>query len=205
MEVFEEAIEPAVTSDPSSDGTKVDRRRLLEQLVLFSLLASCRKPATQLAAPDATVSATVSSEVSAAPTHAFAPFHRETLDAIANRILPPEGRGPSAAQARATEFIDRELSKPELSELKRAVQGGLLALDRRAAAQGGRRFKDLTPSEQDELFQQLITTPGQGQEFARLLVKLVLEGTFGDPAYGGNAGNVGFELAGYAPPKRAKP
>lgn len=175
---------------------RLDRRRLLAEAALFSAFAACRRTSTNSA------DAATPDLGPAGPPHAFDPHHRATLDAVADRILPPEGDGPGATQARASEFIDRELSKPELAELRRAIQGGLLALDRRAASLGGRRFKDLSPDERDEVLTQLLHGSGQGREFAKLLVKLVLEGTFGDPSRGGNAGGVGFAFVGYSPPKR---
>jgi gluconate 2-dehydrogenase gamma chain len=54
------------------------------------------------------------------------------------------------------------------------------------------RFVDLAPAEQDAVLRSLEDTP-----FFALVRTHTLQGTFCDPAYGGNANFVGWDLIGY--------
>ena len=69
---------------------------------------------------------------------------------------------------------------------------GLAAVDDAARARSGKRFVDLAPAEQDAVLPSLEETP-----FFALVRTHTIQGTFCDPAYGGNANFVGWDLIGY--------
>ena len=60
------------------------------------------------------------------------------------------------------------------------------------APRSGKRFVELAPAEQDAVLAAIEETP-----FFALMRTHTIQGTFCDPAYGGNAGFVGWDLIGY--------
>ena len=114
-----------------------------------------------------------------------------TLAAVCARIIPTDESGPGATEARAAEYIDRALGG-WLAPSREAYTAGLAAIDDAARARGGRRFVDLAPAEQDAVLASLDQTP-----FFALVRTHTIQGTFCDPAYGGNANFVGWDLIGY--------
>src|SRR5204862_7612551 len=78
----------------------------------------------------------------------------------------------------------------------------LAALDALAVSSRGDRFGRLTGADQDTLLEQLegdtpSTFPGGAAAFFTLVLGHTLQGTFGDPHYGGNRNFVGWDLLGY--------
>ena len=114
-----------------------------------------------------------------------------TLAAICARIIPTDASGPGAAEARASVYIDRALGG-WLAPSREDYTAGLAAVDTAARARGGTRFVDLAPVEQDAVLTSLEQTP-----FFGLVRAHTIQGTFCDPAYGGNANFVGWDLIGY--------
>ncbi len=114
-----------------------------------------------------------------------------TLTAVCARLIPTDEIGPGAAEAHASIYIDRSLGG-WLSTSRDAYSAGLAAVDQAARASGGRRFVDLAPAEQDSVLTSLEGTP-----FFALVRTHTIQGTFCDPAYGGNANFVGWDLLGY--------
>lgn len=125
---------------------------------------------------------------------------RAVLDAFADRIVPPDEAGPGAAASGAGRYIERSLAEWNQAELP-LLRDGLQALDAAARAQHARNFADLSPEPQDELM--LAMEAGQiagftnAQAVFNRLHRLVLEGMFSDPYYGGNANYAGWNLIGY--------
>ena len=107
------------------------------------------------------------------------------------RIIPTDESGPGAAEAHAADYIDRALGG-WLAPSRDAYAAGLAAIEDAARARGGRRFVELAPAEQDAVLAALDRTP-----FFALVRTHTIQGTFCDPAYGGNAGFVGWDLIGY--------
>ncbi len=114
-----------------------------------------------------------------------------TLAAVCARIIPTDESGPGAAEARASVYIDRALGG-WLAPSRDTYTAGLAAFDDAARARSGKRFVDLAPAEQDAVLAALDETP-----FFALVRTHTIQGTFCDPAYGGNAGFVGWDLIGY--------
>jgi hypothetical protein len=116
---------------------------------------------------------------------------RSTLVAIANRLVPTDEHGPGAVDSGAVRYVELSLAGA-YAELLPAYVAGLDGL-----AAGG--FADLTSDEQDAVLSELELGPDPA--FFEMVRAHVMEGMFGDPAYGGNRDRAGWELLGYAGPK----
>ena len=114
-----------------------------------------------------------------------------TLAAVCARIIPTDESGPGAAEARASAYIDRALGG-WLAPSRDTYTTGLAVFDDASSARSGKRFVELAPAEQDAVLAAIEETP-----FFGLMRTHTIQGTFCDPAYGGNAGFVGWDLIGY--------
>ncbi len=124
-----------------------------------------------------------------------------TLEAIVARLIPADDNGPGALEAGAARYIDRALGGA-LSASLPAYRSGLAAVDRFAETERGGRFAALAPADQDALLAALESDAAPGfrpsaSGFFELLRTHTIEGMFSDPAYGGNADFIGWELLGY--------
>ena len=127
----------------------------------------------------------------ARPAGVLTPAEAATLAAVCARLIPTDENGPGAVEAHASDYIDRALGG-WLAPSRDAYAAGLAAFDDAARARNSKRFVELTPSEQDALLATLDESP-----FFALVRTHTIQGTFCDPAYGGNAGFVGWDLIGY--------
>jgi gluconate 2-dehydrogenase gamma chain len=151
--------------------------------------------------------------VTAAPGHVFGqtdagePYthlqiaEAETLEAIVARLIPSDETGPGALEAGAARYIDRALGDA-LAAWREAYAAGLAAVESHARSSAGKPFTELTPSEQDAVLRDMEQNVATGfmpnaATFFELVLGHTLEGTFGDPYYGGNRDFVGWELIGY--------
>ena len=114
-----------------------------------------------------------------------------TLAAICARIIPTDDNGPGAAEAHAAAYIERSLGG-WLASSRETYTAGLAAIDDAARANGGRRFVEIAAAEQDRVLASMEETP-----FFALVRTHTIQGTFCDPAYGGNQNFVGWDLIGY--------
>ena len=120
-----------------------------------------------------------------------------TLEAVVARLIPADERGPGALEAGAATYVDRALA----GSLE-AYRNGLAALDRYAQSARGARFAALEASEQDALLRDVEANaaPGFGPgpaAFFNLVLAHAIQGTFSDPAHGGNVDFIGWRLIGY--------
>lgn len=182
----------------------LERRELLRQIAALlagmgaASLASCKRD-PKSATPDARAQARAPDAGAwKEGDHALLPAQRVALGAAVARILPAD-QDPGAAEADVIEFIDRELARPEYDVLKTNLLAGLTALNNHARRGGGKLFVDLAPAEQDQVLHQVQRASDRGKDFVFFLTVLTLEGFFGDPQWGGNAGGVGWGLSGYGP------
>jgi len=138
---------------------------------------------------------------SAAPYKNLTAAEAGTLEAVVARLIPRDANGPGALEAGAARYIDGALGDA-LAALRSVYAAGLAALDAHARAQAGVPFATLPPERQDELLADLEQNRAAGftpssSAFFDLVLGHTLEGTFGDPHYGGNQGFIGWELIGY--------
>jgi gluconate 2-dehydrogenase gamma chain len=147
------------------------------------------------------------------------------VEALADRIIPPDPNTPGGKDAGCAVYIDRQLSGPfgtsaGLYTSPPFVTGtpqqgpqsadppavvyrkSLAALDRHCRTQGGKPFAELPPDNQDQLLSGLEAGTvqlegGNGKAFFGMLLKNMQEGFFADPIYGGNKDMCGWKMIGY--------
>ena len=125
----------------------------------------------------------------------------DLLEAICARIIPSDANGPGAREARAAHYIDRALGGA-LSESREAYRAGFEAFDRYCRSSRGAAFTSLSERDQDSVLIDVETGAatgftGSSSAFFNMVRTHTLQGTFGDPFYGGNANFVGWDLIGY--------
>ena len=118
------------------------------------------------------------------------------VEAKAARIVPSEEGSPGASEAQAIVYIDRALAG-YFASLQVLYREGIERIEAMSAARFGKPFADLENGEQDSLLQAMIDGPPKAAEFFAVVYEHVIEGTFGDPIYGGNANAVGWKLIGF--------
>jgi gluconate 2-dehydrogenase gamma chain len=125
------------------------------------------------------------------------------LQAVLDRLIPSDQNGPGAKEAKVWRYIDINLGG-QYASLQPMYSQGLAALDRYAQQSQGKAFARLDAAQQDQILKGMEagTGPGgaAGKPFFRTLRNHALEGMFGDPAHGGNADFVGWQLIGYPGP-----
>src|SRR5687767_11506482 len=173
----------------------ISRRDLLKRAGAASAAAAVPSAVSEAAQAPAAPPRTEPLETLSAP-------EAETLEAIAARLIPTDTNGPGAREARAAHYINRALGGA-LAGSREAYRGGLASLDAHARATKGRGFAQLSESDQDQLLTALeqnavpgFPVPGSAV-FFNLVLNHTLQGTFGDPYYGGNRDFVGWDLVGY--------
>ena len=137
----------------------------------------------------------------AAPYANLTAAEAATLEALVARLIPSDANGPGALEAGAARYIDAALGNA-LAAQRPAYAAGLAALDAYAGSRGGAAFATLPPERQDELIGDLEANRAPGfapssSAFFELVLGHTLEGTFGDPHYGGNQDFIGWDLIGY--------
>jgi gluconate 2-dehydrogenase gamma chain len=206
------------------------RRQLLTSVALLAGLAVVPEtlPAAEVAgalpwAPDA------GSPPPVAPGPGwlfFRPDEVALVEAIADRLIPPDDLSIGGKEAGCAVFIDRQLAGPYgkgvvlyrtgpaqagspqqgpqyLESPAERYRAGLASLAAYCAAQPGKMaFPDLPPAEQDALLQRLeaghLPLEGMaGLNLFGLLLQSVREGFFADPIYGGNKDMAGWKLIGF--------
>ena len=124
----------------------------------------------------------------------------DLLEAIADELIPSDDLGPGAVAAGAVVYIDRALGGA-LSESRNAYRAGLSAFDRYCRASRGAPFRELPHVDRVSALIDVETGAATGARtgfagssagFFNMVRSHVLQGTFGDPHYGGNRGFVGW-------------
>jgi gluconate 2-dehydrogenase gamma chain len=126
------------------------------------------------------------------------PVEAAAIDAIADRIVPADDGEPGARDARSVLYVDRMLAGFG-RDLQGLYRSGLRALEQLCAERFGRRFAELSASEQDRLLAEL-DGRGTDDELGRLFAvarEHIVQGLFCDPVYGGNRDGVGWRLVGF--------
>jgi gluconate 2-dehydrogenase gamma chain len=127
----------------------------------------------------------------------------DLLEAICARIIPTDANGPGAREARAAHYIDRALGGA-LKESREAYRVGLAAFDAYCRSSRRAPFVELSERDQDSVLIDVETGaaasggfPGSSGAFFGMVRTHTLQGTFGDPFYGGNANFIGWDLIGF--------
>jgi gluconate 2-dehydrogenase gamma chain len=188
-----------------ADNSKgVSRRDLLKRAGLAG--AALTMPVTP-----ATPAGLLNQSQSSAPKPAAAPrrepienltaYEADLLEAICARIIPTDANGPGAREARAAHYIDRALGGA-LSSSRQAYSAGLAAFDAYCKSSRRAPFTELPARDQDSVLIDVETGAatgftGSSAAFFGMVRTHTLQGTFGDPFYGGNANFVGWDMIGY--------
>jgi gluconate 2-dehydrogenase gamma chain len=149
-----------------------------------------------------------------------------TVEALADRIIPPDAKTPGGKDSGCAVFIDRQLAGPYGRQdglytrppfLKGAKSQGhqsekgpaqeyrewLAALDKSCKAQlGGKAFYELSDAEKDQVLGGLESGGFKlegvdGTAFIERAIKDIQMGFFADPIYGGNRDMVAWKMIGY--------
>jgi len=160
------------------------------------------------------------------PWQFFTADEANAIEAIVDRIIPPDPQTPGGKDAGCAVFIDRQLKGPYgsragLYKLGPHTKGtkeqgpqsgqtpaelyrkGLASLDKHCTASfGGKKFAQLSPDQQDDVLGQIeggkVKFDGvDAQGFFDALLKDVPEGFFSDPIHGGNRNMVGWSMIGF--------
>ncbi|MET4071301.1 gluconate 2-dehydrogenase gamma chain [Bradyrhizobium sp. S3.2.6] len=159
------------------------------------------------------------------PWQFFTANEARVVEALADRIIPPDSDTPGGKDAGCAVFIDRQLKGPygsaaglyqfgpylkgtkeqgPQSELTPAelYRKGLAALDRYCKVSLGQAFDQLSADQQDNTLKKLeageIKFDGvDAQGFFDAVLKDVPEGFFSDPIHGGNRDMVGWRMIGF--------
>jgi gluconate 2-dehydrogenase gamma chain len=152
---------------------------------------------------DATPRESISPNLVAEPAHGVRPSlgERESalLAAIVERLVPTDEHGPGAREANVAGYIESALATDYRAHLATYVEG-LGALDRYARSAHEAGFLDLTAEQQDAVLGDAESGKADAA-FFELVRQHTCEGMFGDPAWGGNAGYIGWRLLDYAGPR----
>jgi gluconate 2-dehydrogenase gamma chain len=138
--------------------------------------------------------------VSQAAEPVFTPDQRRLLEAFIGRLIPADESGPGAVECGAANYFERQLAG-ELANEKAAILEGLAAVEAYARKAYNASFPDLAPDKQDAALIAIQNNQAEGFAasggFFNRMLRLTLEGTFGDPYYGGNQGFAGWDLIRY--------
>lgn len=158
-------------------------------------------PAAEQQARPATTPASPARAVRREPVENLSAEEADLLEAICARIIPTDANGPGAREARAAHYIDRALGGA-LKESREAYRAGFAAFDRYCRSSRGAAFTALSERDQDSVLIDVESGSatgftGSSTAFFNMVRTHTLQGTFGDPFYGGNANFVGWDLIGY--------
>jgi hypothetical protein len=132
---------------------------------------------------------------------ALTPAQARTIEAALERLIPSDRHGPGAREARVVRYIDRGLVG-DLAEYRGLYSHAVEALDASARDRHGVGFAGLSARRQDAILAAMETNaaPGFVPDSATVFNTIrqhAIEGMFGDPRHGGNAGYVGWDHMGY--------
>jgi gluconate 2-dehydrogenase gamma chain len=195
------AAVPAHREVATVDDTPIlTRRELLKRVTLVGTAVAIPVRLVTIESTPAGVAALQGSAGVATAFETLTAIEGETLEATVARLIPTDGNGPGAAEALAAQYIDRALGGA-LAGSRDAYRRGLAALDGYARASRNAPFAQLSGANQDAVLREVETGTAAGfagsAMFFNLLLAHTIQGTFGDPFYGGNANFVGWDLIGY--------
>jgi gluconate 2-dehydrogenase gamma chain len=143
---------------------------------------------------------------SAQQASALSAQQMDTLRAFVDRLIPEDELGPGAVAAGAHNYINIQLAGYLAGE-KDAFVAGLDGMEAYARRTAGAPFAGLPPAKRDEIMLAMDTGKADGFANARNFFtrarRLTLEGTFGDPHYGGNNNGIGWDIIRYPGPRPA--
>jgi gluconate 2-dehydrogenase gamma chain len=194
-----------MSRDSDDAGRGFSRRTLLARVAFIGAGAVAVRGDTPAPAGQGRAAqggaAAASTETGRPPLENLSAIEMATLEAIAAALIPSDGNGPGATEARAAHYIDRALGGA-LAASREAYRSGLAAVEAYARSSKGGPFDGLSAAERDAVLRDIETNKATGfvpdaQTFFNLVRTHTIQGTFGDPYYGGNANFAGWDLIGY--------
>jgi gluconate 2-dehydrogenase gamma chain len=188
-----------------ADEKGVSRRDLLKRAGMagaaFTIPMTPVSPGESEQARPAAASAVPVAPPRREPIENLTAAEADMLEAICARIIPSDANGPGALEARAAHYIDRALGGA-LKDSREAYRAGFAAFDAYCRSSRRAPFTELSERDQDSVLIDVETGaatgfPGSSGQFFAMVRTHTLQGTFGDPYYGGNANLVGWDLIGY--------
>lgn len=127
------------------------------------------------------------------------------LEGIIDRLIPSDEVGPGGREAGVLRYIDRSLAT-DYEAHRTTYAKGLAAIDDCSVQRFGQPFSSLPGTRQDVILrdfeQARARSRYQGEsEFFELVRQHAIEGMFGDPSWGGNKDQIGWELLSYPGPR----
>lgn len=141
------------------------------------------------------------------------------------RLIPAEGNGPSAHEARVPVYIDRQLASKYGTAADWYMQGphnpaadpflgyqtpltpaqiyrqGIEKINAWCLSNRGKIFSELDPTQQDDVLTDLqkgkLKVPAELRDFFSMLLGNTKEGYFSDPKYGGNHKMLAWSYIGF--------
>jgi len=143
------------------------------------------------------------------PLRFFTAEEAKVITAACAHIFPSDASGPGATEANVVIYIDRQLAGPYGRDKYRYTKGPWVesypehGYQSKASPSETYReglkmlgdFASLSPADQDAKLRSI-----EKSHFFQLLRQHTIEGMFCDPMHGGNAGLIGWQLAGYPGP-----
>jgi gluconate 2-dehydrogenase gamma chain len=158
--------------------------------------------------------------------HYFTPQEARAVEAIVDRLIPPDPETPGGKDIGCAVFIDRQLAGPQgryegfymmgpfqPGTKQQGVQSpvtpaqqyrkALAALEGSCRGKyGGKGFADLTDDQKDEVIKGLendsLKLEGvSGQDFFKLILRDTQYGFLADPIYGGNKDMAAWKMIGF--------
>jgi gluconate 2-dehydrogenase gamma chain len=207
---------------------RVHRRELLAGTALYLLFTSLpvRARTVPVSVPWEPDAGGPPLPIQPGPWTFFTPAEGAAVEAIADRLIPPDPESAGGKDAGCAVFIDRQLAGPYGSSQGLYMSGpfkegtpqqgdqssitpamryrqGLAALDKYCrAAFSGSAFVQISDDEKDEILIGLengsIALEGvEGKAFFKQVLTNTREGFFADPLYGGNRDMVGWKMIGF--------
>ena len=126
------------------------------------------------------------------------PRQRETIEAAADRIIPPD-RDAGARQANVIDYIETTIGGYEAEHAPLYI-AGVEELDRLAREQfGAATFIQARPEQQDAILAHL---EKKRSPFFSILLEHTMQGFYGDPRHGGNRDGASWKMIGFPGPSR---
>ncbi|THF87677.1 hypothetical protein E7T09_00035 [Deinococcus sp. KSM4-11] len=129
---------------------------------------------------------------------------RPTLTALVDCLIPADDF-PSGWEAGVGSFLTSIFGR-ELRERRAEFGRGLDALDAEAQVRHGREFAGLTAAEQHALVTQLLDGDARtdwgaltAADYLQWVIRLCMQGYYGDPGNGGNRDGVAWRMLNYRP------
>jgi gluconate 2-dehydrogenase gamma chain len=179
----------------------ISRRDLLKSVAIAGAAAATPAIGVIPAVAEPQTPAAVAAAAGGDALESLTSAESDTLEATVARLIPTDANGPGAKEAKAARYIDRALGGA-LSGSREVYRSGLAALDAYARSAKGNGFHQLAAVDQDAVLTEVergtaAGFTGSSTQFFNLVRTHTIQGTFGDPYYGGNAGFIGWDLIGY--------